>query len=378
MLKILVYDTNFVPGISRVIPVIKIKYWQEHDCQVTIFGTKDAESFYKSKLKGLNYLSLDFKYKVKNPYSLIWEVIKINFLAILKIKEVIGKYDLVYSQSSVIDFLFIPWLLKFLDKKIKWFVMVDNIVPPPNRRPGSFIHNLIPYIAFLIGDGFLRQADGIFVVTDYLKNHYLKLDKTRVVKTNNGYGIQADLFTGEIPIDTPKVNGLYCGRLHIAKGIFDLIEVVKLVAKQKPNFKMGILGDGSDDLKKKFLEKIKEDNLEKNFIFFGFVADKRKGDIYRKCDFLISLSYDEGFGHSILEALACNKPVIAYDLPVYREVFAKYVENKQLMLFEKKDFSGLSKDIIKEGYKKLKFNNNLENYDWDIICQKELESFTKI
>lgn len=375
MLKILVYDTNFVPGISRVIPVIKIKYWQKHDCQITIFGTKDAEFFYKSKLGGLNYLSLDFKYKVKNPYSLIWEVIRVNFLAILKIKEVLGKYDIVYSQSSVIDFLFIPWLLKFLDKKIKWFVMVDNIVPPPHKRPGPFMQKLIPYLTFLLGDLFLKNADGIFVVTDPIKNHYEKLGAKKVIKTNDGYGIEMEIFKGRIAQNTPKVDALYCGRLHVAKGIMDLVEVAKLVVLKKSDFKMGILGDGDKVTKTKFLEKIDSAGLKNNFWLFGYISDKRKGDIIRNCSLFISLSYDEGFGHAILEALACNKPVMAYDLSVYHAVFAKYIDKGQLTLFKEKDFSKIANFILKEKFSRLKFNNKLEDYTWDIICQKELECF---
>ena len=389
MLKILIYDTNFVPGISRIIPIIKIKYWQKHNCQITIFGTKEAEKFYRTQLKNIKHISLDYKYNIKGPYSLIWENIKITTLVLLNLKRLIGRFDIVYSQSSVIDFLFVPWLLKIFDKlsfssnkkifssnkKIKWFVMVDNIVPPPHKRPGPFMQKLIPYLAFLLGDFFLKNADGIFVVTDSIKNHYEKLGAKKVIKTNDGYGIETEIFKGRIAQNTPKVDALYCGRLHVAKGVMDLVEVAKLVVLKKPDFKMGILGDGDKATKSKFLEKIGSAGLKNNFWFFGYIGDKRKGDIIRNCRLFISLSYDEGFGHAILEALACNKLVVAYDLSVYHEVFAKYIDQSQLILFKEKDFSKIANFILKKEFNGFKFNNKLRDYTWNIICKKELESF---
>ena len=376
-LKILIYDTNFVKGVPRVILIIKIKYWQKMGCKITIFCTKEGEEFYKTVLKNVDYITIDYFYKIRGPLSIPWEYIKVEYLALKNIKKIIGKFDVIYSQSSIIDFLFFPWILKFFDKKMKWFVMVDNIVPPPGKRPGPYLQKLIPYLAFLLGEFFLRRADGIFILTDPLKKHYGKLKMKNVTKTNDGYGIEIELFKGVIPDKTPRVNALFCGRLHIAKGIFDLVEVANIITKSRPDFTMGILGNGDQYAKDQFLKKIKEYNLEKRFLHFGFIIDKRKGDIYRNCDLYISLSYDESFGHSILEALACNKLVIAYDLPVYHDVFAKYIKNGQLVLFKKQNFKLIANFILKLDIKNLHFNNNLNDYTWGNIVKNELESMIK-
>ena len=376
-LKILIYDTNFVKGVPRVILIIKIKYWQKMGCKITIFCTKEGEEFYRTVLKNIDYITIDYYYKIRGPLSIPWEYIKVEYLALKNIKKIIGKFDVIYSQSSIIDFLFFPWILKFFDKKIKWFIMVDNIVPTPGKRPGPYLQKLIPYLAFLLGDIFLKRADGIFILTDPLKKHYGKLKMKNVTKTNDGYGIEIELFKGAIPDKTPRVNALFCGRLHIAKGIFDLVEVANIITKSRPDFTMGILGNGDQYAKDQFLKKIKEYNLEKKFLHFGFIIDKRKGDIYRNCDFYISLSYDESFGHSILEALACNKIVIAYDLPVYHDVFSKYIKNGQLFLFKKQDYKAIANFILNLDIKNLHFNNNLNDYTWDNIVKNELESMIK-
>lgn len=375
-LKILVYDTNFVKRVTRVIPILKIKGWQKMNCDITILCTKEGENFYKSVLQNISFISLNYTYKINSIYSLPWEYIKITFCAVFYLKSIINNFDIIYSQSSIIDFLFFPWLLKFFDKKVKWFVMVDNTVSPPNKRFGPFLQKLIPYIAFLFGNQLLKKADGIFVLINSIKDYYQKKGYN-VIKTGDSYGIQTEIFKGSIPSTTPKVNALFSGRLHIAKGIFDLVGVAKIVTKKNPDFKLGILGDGDEYIKEEFLKKIESNSLKNNFLFFGYVHGRKKGDIYRKCDLYISLSYGESFGHAILEALACNKVVIAYDLPVYHEVFYKYIRNGQLVLFKQKDFKSIANFILQLKVKNLHFQNKLEDYKWDTIVENELDSMRK-
>jgi|GEM_PF-3867844 len=376
MIRILIFDTNFVKGVNRIIVLTKIRYWQKHGCLIDIFCTKEGQKFYSKELKDVKYITVNFIYNVNGPYSLPWQLIKLTLKSLKKINNVIGIYDIVYSQSSVIDFLIIPWLIRKKDKKIKWFVMVDNIVPSPNKRPGPFIQKLIPFIAFKIGNCLLNSSDGIFVVTDFLKHYYLNLKMKKVIKTSNGYGIDKEIFTGTINLKTPKTNALYCGRIHHAKGIIDMVEVVNLVASSNQNFKIGILGDGDAETKKLFYEKIKKYNLERNFIHLGYKTGKEKGDIYRNSDFFLFLSYDEGCPHAVIEALACNKLVLAYNLPIYNEIFLKYIQTKQMILFEKKDYKNIANFIInKIQIDKFHFYNKLDDYSWDIISKKELDNF---
>lgn len=372
MLRILFHDINFVPGLSRTIYLAKIKHWQLKGVKIGIVCTLVGENFYRQHLQDVDFYALDFKYKITGVYSLIWQVIKINFLALFLLKKIKGKFDIVYSASSVIDFVFIPWAFKNIDSHVKWYVVVDNLVPPPHLRPGSWLRNLIPYLAFLLGNLMLKKADGIFILTDFLKKYYQKRGVKNVVKTGDTMGIEKEIFQGTIPIGTIKVNALYCGRLHLAKGIFDLIDVVKLIVKQKPNFRIGVLGDGEENFKKKFYARIKKEGLENNFYHLGYQTGKKKGDILRLSDFFMFLSYDEGFPHAVTEALACNKPVVAYNLPIYNEVFINYLETGQMVLFPLGDFQAIADFILKTNFSKLHFNNQLEDYSWEKLAENEL------
>lgn len=61
--------------------------------------------------------------------------------------------------------------------------------------------------------------------------------------------------------------------------------------------------------------------LENKIHFLGYVNEELLRAFYAHADALVYLSEYEGFGLPILEALALGKPVIASDIPVFRELF---------------------------------------------------------
>lgn len=372
-LKILIYDTNFAKHITRDILIMKLKYWQKNNCDITILCTKEGEKYYKTMLENITFISLNYTYKLKSIYLLPWEFVQVTFYALFHLNSIINNFDIIYSQSSIIDFVLFPWIAKLFDKKMRWYVLVENIVPPPHKRPGPFLRNLIPYIAFIIGEQLLRSANGIFVASTPLYDYY-KTRKYNVIRIGEHYGIDQDIFKGSVSKSSPRFDAVYCGRLHEAKGVFDLIEVVKEVVKIKKNFRLGIMGDGSDDLKRRLSGKIASYRLMENVVFNGYVKGKRKGDILRNAGFFLFLSYDEAGSHAILEAIALNKLVVAYNLPVYHSVYKKNIAKGQIIFFKQGDFKGIADYITHLEYKHLKFDNKLDDYKWDSVLKNELAS----
>ncbi len=70
-----------------------------------------------------------------------------------------------------------------------------------------------------------------------------------------------------------------------------------------------------------FFEMLERSNLQLNqdIVLLGTVADDRIPDLYHTADILAFPSVKEGWGLVVLEAMASGLPVLASDLPVFRE-----------------------------------------------------------
>ena len=52
----------------------------------------------------------------------------------------------------------------------------------------------------------------------------------------------------------------------------------------------------------------------------GWVSEGELIAAYQRADAILTTSYYEGFGYTLLEGMACGKPVVGFDLDVFREV----------------------------------------------------------
>lgn len=374
MKQLLLFDINYAPGVNRWPIILKMKDWQKAGIMITIFTGLEGEIYYKKHVENVAYIVVPFKHAIHAYYDVPMASLKAHVAAFSYLFQLRKKFYYIYSQSAVIDFLFFPWIVKLLDKNVQWFVMVDNLVPPPNKRPGPFLKNLIPYLAFLVGNLLLKKSDGLFVVTNFLKKYYETRGYT-VIKTADGYGIDVEKFKEKVAPHTSQFDAIYCGRLHQAKGIFDLIEVIKQVVTDKRKFTLGIMGDGDESTKMALRNKITQYGLRKNIKLLGYKEGKEKIDILRTAELFLFLSYDESCPQSVIEAFAANKLVIAYDLPIYYDVFKKYIKQKELKVFKIGEIKKIANYIIKGEYKAMKFSNDIKDFSWKKITKREIGTF---
>jgi glycosyltransferase involved in cell wall biosynthesis len=82
--------------------------------------------------------------------------------------------------------------------------------------------------------------------------------------------------------------------------------------------------------------------MGKKLFWIEGASDEELQQLYASCDALIAASYMEGFGLPIVEAAEYGKPVIASDIPVFREVVG---ESQAVAFFEAGSPSALSARI---------------------------------
>src|SRR6478736_6085465 len=91
------------------------------------------------------------------------------------------------------------------------------------------------------------------------------------------------------------------------KGQRHLIEAARLVLPQVPDARFIIAGEG--ELRPALERQIKEHHLEKHVILAGFRPDVLS--LHKAFDIFVMSSVTEGLGTSLLDAMACGKPIVA-------------------------------------------------------------------
>jgi glycosyltransferase involved in cell wall biosynthesis len=100
---------------------------------------------------------------------------------------------------------------------------------------------------------------------------------------------------------------IFLGRMTFQKNPLRLIKIIKKVKKAKENIKVALVGSG--ELDEQVKQSIKDNDLEENIQFFGFVNNPYK--ILNSSKMLIMTSRYEGTPMSALEAFALGKPIIS-------------------------------------------------------------------
>lgn len=251
---------------------------------------------------------------------------------------------------------------------------VERVVYPksfPRRTldvPKRFLRNL-----------FLRKADLIFSVGFYIKNLLKKVgvEDERIFVVGSGINydsIQAVKSKGK------SYDACFLGSIIPRKGVIDLVEVWREVARSKPDAKLVIIGSGwGRPYENRVRELIGKYGLQDNINMTGFVGEMEKYWLMKQSRIFVFPSHLEGVPLAICEAMACGLPVVAYKLPGYTGWYGN-----NLVYVKKGDVEGLTSAVMsfleddflrrKMGKKAMK---RAKQYTWDSIAKHELETVTE-
>lgn len=156
----------------------------------------------------------------------------------------------------------------------------------------------------------------------------------------------------KLKINTRKKIGLFMTATHIndpRKG-FDLLQE-SLQKLKKKNFQLLIVGSNTEKVK------INHSYFSKNFFNSKYEVAK----IINCSDFLLFPSKADNLPNVVLESLACNKPVVAYDIGGINEVVKHKYNGYLAKPFDKDDFSRGINYILKN-HKKLSNNISKDKF----------------
>jgi glycosyltransferase involved in cell wall biosynthesis len=124
-------------------------------------------------------------------------------------------------------------------------------------------------------------------------------------------------------------------------GVDVIAQAFALAARQRPELNLIMLGNGSQAarLRQIFLQAKVEDRV----LFPGQVAHDDLPRYYSMADLYLSASHSDGTSISLLEAMACGRPVLVSDIPGNREWVQPGVNG---WLFQDGDVSALTQAIL--------------------------------
>ncbi|MDI6839416.1 MAG: glycosyltransferase family 4 protein [bacterium] len=211
-----------------------------------------------------------------------------------------------------------------------------------------------------------------YVKVDKIRQIYNAVD-TEVFKS----GLDIEYLYNEFNIEkTKKVVGIF-SRLDPWKGhrlFIDTARIVKgslnkgipLVYNLHKDVIFLVVGEGEESYKKQLFEYTEIHELKEDMIFTGFRKDIP--ELMNLCNVIVNTSIEpEAFGRTIIEAMACAKPVIATNMGGPKEI----IEDKVDGFLLEPDAVSIAKTIIE-----LLQNQNLRNKIGKKAREKVIEKFS--
>lgn len=189
-------------------------------------------------------------------------------------------------------------------------------------------------------------------------------------------------FTPDSAIERGIGDLLFVGRLVEQKGLNLLISAMPNLLAECPTCTLTVVGDGPA---RAALQRLSVAlGVETHVAFVGAVANDKLPGFYRKAAMLVSPSVeDEGFGLVCVEALACECPVVATDLPATREIVQDGVTG---LLFQRANPIELTQKVLTLLHSPEMCRNMgmagrhfvQKNFDWEVITRKYYDLFEKV
>ena len=173
--------------------------------------------------------------------------------------------------------------------------------------------------------------------------------------------------------DEPCV--LFVGSLIPRKGLHFLVEAAKKIVKERSETKFLIVGEGP--MRNQLINSLEAANLADNFKFLGNLKDNKLQAVYNCADVFALPSIQEGQGIVLLEAQACAKPVVAFNIGGVNEAIRNGDTGLLVKPGSTEEFADATLKLISDKSLREKMGANgrtfiLENFTWDICAQKML------
>lgn len=197
-----------------------------------------------------------------------------------------------------------------------------------------------------------KFAARMVFVANYMQDEYIRhlnfpANKISTVYNGveTGFKIKQDEISSlkkELDIGDDNLVAGHVANFRAPKGHRYLVESAAIVVKRIPNAIFLLIGDeGDGTIKKEIENSIIEFGLQGNFRLLGFRKDVEK--LLQLIDVFVLSSTSEGLPLSVIEAMACSRPVVATNVGGLPEII---VPNSTGFLAEPRNSEALAEKLI--------------------------------
>ena len=238
---------------------------------------------------------------------------------------------------------------------VKIYFIVYDLLPvrhpewfPPGDTKKIFENWLVMIFEVSSGLFSISKSTADDLINWFKENNYNRIEPIDSTYFHLGADIKSSSANTENTENTEKVpknaellleklytmpSFLMVGTIEPRKGCLQTIEAFSLLWREKININLVIAGkEGWKDLPTNqrrtiplILSRLKEHpELNKHLFWLEGISDEYLEKVYKASTCLIAASEGEGFGLPLIEAAQHKLPIIARDIPVFREVAGEY------------------------------------------------------
>ncbi|MEM2026012.1 MAG: glycosyltransferase family 4 protein, partial [Desulfurococcaceae archaeon] len=227
----------------------------------------------------------------------------------------------------------------------------------------------------------IKRCNIIVTITRQVKRLYsgvIDEEKIRVIP----FAVNVDLFKPpENHFERDVYEILFAGYLYKLKGVEYLVRAMRLVLNERKNVKLLIAGDGPE--RARLIELAKKLGMKDKVAFLGAVPYNEMPKLYQRCDVFCLPTLGEPFGKTLIEAMACAKPVISTKRGGPSEIIE---DGKNGFLVPPADPEAIARKILLliEDDKTRKMigetarRTAVERYSWEAVSQRYHELYRSL
>ena len=317
-IAILAYSTADNSGTS-VVARDQAALFHKAGCDVTLFtllpNDKPLEILVKPLPQPLFRLPL-----WKFPWILLFSILPppLHLPLIYRCIKPLSKFDVVIAYDSPVDWLGY-YAKKLYGIKYVWFCQGLHLPETCEFTLEKLYFRLQTYGLCRLS---AANADLVITETAFLQEilrHKFGIEST-VIQNPTYLAFDTNTTGDEVRRnyqldDDPLI--LYVDRLEKHKGIETLLDAFRLVLKAVPRAKLMLIGNCT----RKCFWRMIQRRRDSSVILVNYVPHNEIAAFYAASTIFATCAvFEEGFSHTILEAQALGKPVVAFDVAAHKEV----------------------------------------------------------